>query len=587
MPKPLRQALGIQREIRRSLKTDSRRLALRRARQYVARYEIVFDKVLAVVDRDDYQPSEEDYELYLAELELAERSPDWSNSATPHTGEPAFESALTDDEWEEHDHDLRRRLIAQTLTGRPHRMIPKAQEQLASMLFDKGLNLPLPYFRTVLPRLVENLALGPELIPMGAAPSKLAEPKPQAAALSVYELWQLQWDTDARLNRGAPKSQRTREDEQGHACRLSILSRGKPFNQLTLEDFEWIYQAIFELRMSRGSKLPPPDAPVDSIIAKDGERKISDKTGAKVMLRLSVLHEFAHRKGFTSIHPDTPERPKLNDDRPGAKPVEKAFSNADLNAIFTGYLYRGTELDRSKSVAPYQFWLPLLGLFTGGRLNELCQLNALDIAQTTDGIWTIDIMDDEQDRPLPKSLKNRASRRILPIHSELVRMGFLDFVREAVEEGREKLFSDGLTYRDKKGWGSNATHFFCRFPSHSTTAAGYFFKQGIRVRDSKGDTDRKNFHSFRHTFADLARRAGVEAFLILPDIIGHSRAHEGTTAQYGNGFTQAQKREVLESLEIPVDLSGITYAGFRDRFSGQLASSRDRHRAKFGLNQSE
>jgi len=36
VPKPLRSAFGSQREIRRSLKTDSQRLALCRARQYAA-----------------------------------------------------------------------------------------------------------------------------------------------------------------------------------------------------------------------------------------------------------------------------------------------------------------------------------------------------------------------------------------------------------------------------------------------------------------------------------------------------------------------------------------------------------------------
>ncbi|WP_306509111.1 DUF6538 domain-containing protein [Pseudomonas syringae] len=36
--------LGLQREIRRSLKTDSLKQALRRARQFIARYDAVFDR---------------------------------------------------------------------------------------------------------------------------------------------------------------------------------------------------------------------------------------------------------------------------------------------------------------------------------------------------------------------------------------------------------------------------------------------------------------------------------------------------------------------------------------------------------------
>ena len=197
------------------------------------------------------------------------------------------------------------------------------------------------------------------------------------------------------------------------------------------------------------------------------------------------------------------------------------------------------------------------------------------------------MMDDELDQPLPKSLKNQSSRRILPIHSELIRMGFLAFVEQAAKEGREKLFSDGLTYNIKKGWGSNATHFFCRFPSYSTTASGYFFKCGIRERDADGKTDRKNFHSFRHSFTDLARDSGAEAYLVLPDLIGHSRGSEGQVAKYGNGFSQLKKQEILESLTIPVDLSSITYADFEARLGYKLNASVQTHRTLHNLTQTE
>jgi hypothetical protein len=51
IPLPLRPLLNGQREIRRSLKTDSHRLARKRARQYAARYEATFDRVMSVVKR--------------------------------------------------------------------------------------------------------------------------------------------------------------------------------------------------------------------------------------------------------------------------------------------------------------------------------------------------------------------------------------------------------------------------------------------------------------------------------------------------------------------------------------------------------
>lgn len=585
IPKPLRAAFGLQREIRRTLKTDSARLALRRARQYAARFEAAFDKVLAVAEQDDYEPTDEDYELYLSEIEKAEAPGIWASHSADSQETQGFQPVLSDDEWREIEEEQRRHLIARALTGHGTRTIPTSMEKLAEQLYVRGRTLPLPQFKKLLPKLIERLALQPfESRDVSTVTSVVAHPD----GPNLYELWTLHWETLARLAKGNKKSERTKEDEQGHACRLNILSGNKPVNRLTLEDFERIYMQIFDIRVSRGAKLPSPNSPRESILAKEGEPRIGAGTVEKLIIRLGALHSFAFRKGMTTISPDSPDKPSVNHSPAGGKAVEKAFSQTDLEAIFSGYLYTGNELDRSNAVFPYQFWLPVLGLFTGGRLNELCQLDTEDVSKTEPGgIWTISMMDDELDRPLPKSLKNQSSRRILPIHSELIRMGFLVFVEQAIKEGREKLFSDGLTYNPKKGWGSNATHFFCRFPSPSTPASGYFFKCGIRERDAEGKTDRKNFHSFRHTFTDLAREAGGEAYLVLPDLTGHSRGKEGQVAKYGKGFSQSKKQAVLESLVVPVDLSNITYPAFESRLGYKLKVSVERHRSVHTLNQTE
>ena len=50
---------------------------------------------------------------------------------------------------------------------------------------------------------------------------------------------------------------------------------------------------------------------------------------------------------------------------------------------------------------PHRYWLPILGYYTGARLNELCQLHCRDVY---DGV--IDINEDTPD----KRLKNRASK---------------------------------------------------------------------------------------------------------------------------------------------------------------------------------
>lgn len=415
-----------------------------------------------MVDQDDYQPTDEDYEAFLSEMGKVDELGLWSADSNPTQPAPSFKSVLSDDQWQEHEDEQRRAIIAQALTGHAGRIVPERQQELAERLYKEGIGLPMRQFQKLLPKFIERIALH-SYHPV--RPASFNKQPSQPDGPTLFELWQQHWETLAKLSRGRQKSERTKEDEQGHACRLNILSASKPIDQFTVEDFERIYSDIFDIRPSRGSKLPPPDSPKEAILAKEGERRIEAGTVEKLIVRLSVLHEFAFKKGLTQIPPKAPERPIPNHSPVGKKPVEKAFNKTDLQAIFSGYLYTGTELIKSNAVFPYQFWLPVLGLYTGGRLNELCQLDTEDISKKEpEGIWTISMMDDERDRPLPKSLKNQSSRRILPIHSELIRMGFLAFVEQAAKEGREKLFSDGLTYNPKKGWGSNATHFFCRFP---------------------------------------------------------------------------------------------------------------------------
>jgi integrase len=137
------------------------------------------------------------------------------------------------------------------------------------------------------------------------------------------------------------------------------------------------------------------------------------------------------------------------------------------------------------------FWLPLLGLFTGARLGELAPLTTADV--TTDastGIATITIKEDiEQGR----TLKTLASRRVVPVHPELVRVGFLHFAdsMRAKEEMEARLFPL-LTPGSRGVLGQGWSKWF----------GSYIRGIGVTNTDSV-------FHSFRHSFKDALRAVGV------------------------------------------------------------------------------
>lgn len=154
------------------------------------------------------------------------------------------------------------------------------------------------------------------------------------------------------------------------------------------------------------------------------------------------------------------------------------FSNEDLTLIFKP----GNLLALDK---PCDYWLPLLAIFTGGRLSELCQLKPNNIRQI-DGIWAIDINEDDEDQ----SIKTPAGIRIIPLHPKLIELGILDYV-EVVRPYGGTIFPY-LTPDRFKNYGKTPGRRFGEY------------------LDTLGITnDRKVFHSFRSTSNDRLKKNGV------------------------------------------------------------------------------
>lgn len=82
-------------------------------------------------------------------------------------------------------------------------------------------------------------------------------------------------------------------------------------------------------------------------------------------------------------------------------------------------LIRALPVDTS---TPERYWIPLVGLYSGMRQGEICQLYVDDIQQYDD-IWCFNVNDSGD-----KRVKNLASKRIVPVHPNLIKIGFLDYV---------------------------------------------------------------------------------------------------------------------------------------------------------------
>ncbi|WP_322046955.1 site-specific integrase [Paraburkholderia sp. J67] len=248
-----------------------------------------------------------------------------------------------------------------------------------------------------------------------------------------------------------------------------------------------------------------------------------------------------------------------------AQDERQAFAPDELTRIFSqDWFERGAgTINKSGSThwRPHYYWLPLLGLFTGGRINELSQLYLDDIRQSETGAWYLDFnLEGDKVEDVPdKSLKTVNAVRVVPLHGELVRLGLPEYVDALRCAGHVRLFPE--LKRDRvKGYGKPAGSWFNeRFLG---------IKLGIK-RDGM-----KTFHSFRHTFVTALER------LDLPERVQAQLAgHERGTTQSGSRYAKDRNADELVAnfagLQFPA-LAGV--APFR--IGDALTAIKCAHRQK-------
>ena len=173
-----------------------------------------------------------------------------------------------------------------------------------------------------------------------------------------------------------------------------------------------------------------------------------------------------------------------------------------------------------------------MGLYSGMRLGEICQLDASDVEKRS-GHWVMHLW---ADPAADRSLKTEASARMVPVHPELIELGFLEYVKEQQEKGG-KLFPD-LADGKKDCGKDKMSKWFGRF----LESAG-LKKPGI------------SFHTLRHTFRDALREAEVPGGV---SIALGGWTESGVHAGYGTGYSTNKLAEGMNRVAYPgLDLSKL------------------------------
>ena len=243
-------------------------------------------------------------------------------------------------------------------------------------------------------------------------------------------------------------------------------------------------------------KLYPKLSPEEAIRQgkADGRKTLEVNTIDGYITALSSLCSYAVKEGYIANNPAAGQGMKKTwEDAKRESKARLPFNEEDLARTFSVASYPKREED------PTRFFIPLIGLHTGMRLNEICQLTVDDI-QIAEGVNVINIQKDGD-----KSVKNRDSERLVPIHPNLVKLGLLEYIEK------------------RKKAGANVRLFDC-----SKNGRGYFSdnfsKWFKRYKDKAGVRSNVNFHSFRHTFAVKACEANINDKLI-DTLAGWSKGH--------------------------------------------------------------
>lgn len=329
---------------------------------------------------------------------------------------------------------------------------------------------------------------------------------------------------------------------------LNIIG-DKPMAAVTRNDMKDFRETLRKLPRNRSRSPLYRDNTIEETLAMNPKETLDISTVNQSLEAVSTLFEWCINEGMLTYNPA--KKLSIKDTRQD-RDKRDPFSMDDLHKIFAHPKFAQGEF-----VNPAYFWVPLVGLFTGMRLEEISQLYCKDIYWLSDqNFWVIDINEvgtDEQG--FAKSLKTGGgSPRIIPVHKTLLLLGFIDYHEHTARQKHVRLFPE-LTRTEKTAkYGKQVG------------------KQFSRVVDevlSEG-AEKKSFHSLRHTFSNhfKQKRLHTPEFT---EVFGHASRSlaDGT---YSDPFEpEILYESVISKLDYDLDLSHLY--GTKFRFSAQPAAS--------------
>ena len=309
----------------------------------------------------------------------------------------------------------------------------------------------------------------------------------------------------------------------------------KPLDRLTVEDVTQFKNVVSKFPSNKNKKVHYRDLSAKAFLSArvPEDEKLSATSISKYYQRISSFLKWAK---LNSSHIDQElwhpldKRPKhlIPDDE-----QRQEFDDDDVRRLLLS-----TQYTSGTHKCPSHYWVPLLAVFTGARANELCQLHKTDVYPDLDsGIWVLDINQNTYD----KKLKRPHHKRLIPIHSTLQKLGFIEFVKQS---HTLRLFEE-LTLRTN-GYADGFSKWFNRS-----------YRSEKQCNVGNGSNERKNFHSFRHTVINQLEKRGIPQPQIARLVGQQPSDGTVTSIRYGKKNSVEENLKIIEQLSYSVEFKKI------------------------------
>ena len=310
------------------------------------------------------------------------------------------------------------------------------------------------------------------------------------------------------------------------AKRRDVRAHGAAEAARTVAEFQRINGERVASEYTKADAVNFRDTLLDKALAAGG----SAATVRKKMNHLAAIFEVARKSEKVASNPfDGVERP---DEK--RKRRRESYSIDDLRRIFSSPVFTDSGYRPQGGAGEAAYWLPLLALWTGARLEELGQLHTDDVRRK----GAIDYLSLKPDAAGSKKFKNENSQRDVPLHAELIRCGFLDYVNRMRKAGSARLFPEVQSSGVRQ---------------QTAAFSQWWGRYGRRVAGIADKT--KVFHSFRHTFKTACRDSGISDE-IHDRFTGHAGGR-GEGASYGEVWLTTLARELAKLRYDGLDLSHL------------------------------